>query len=309
MSRNLPLLKESTHILPPDIDLTQNISMCKQDVESLFKCEKCGRDLESPYYLLFGISPSTSIITMYECDNLDDEKQKVETVIDMIRFEGKDFAIENKYQWIFSDQNITNSRTRLCVDCHGEYKGYLELKDIHYMAIHIRVVYFAIEEYQRRHTPINSAKSDYERYLIFLPDRTMVHWIGPGTPSWGVWCDISAQYSFHVDSIAQFLIIALIPDYDLSKLGLSYASVSSMLQELRADFIQDKNRKVPNDQELTRWMKKNFSDHEDHSYIKAIDSCKIFTNPQATQIGDHDFKSKYSVIVHYIDTDWDEFNI
>ena len=45
--------------------------------------------------------PSTSIITMYECDNLDDEKQKLETVIEMIRFEEKDFKIENKYQWIF----------------------------------------------------------------------------------------------------------------------------------------------------------------------------------------------------------------
>jgi hypothetical protein len=309
MGGNLPLLKGAIHILPPDIDLTQNISMCKQDVESLFKCEKCGRDLESPYYLLFGISPSTSIITMYECDNLDDEKQKVETVIDMIRFEGKDFAIENKYQWIFSDQNITNSRTRLCVDCHGEYKGYLELKDIHYMAIHIRVVYFAIEEYQRQHTPINSTKSDYERYHISLPDRTMIHYIGPGKPGWGAWLDESAQYSFHMDSIAEYLIIALVPDNDLSRLGVSHEFVSSILQELRADFIQDKNRRLPNDQELTRWMKKNFSDHEDHSWIKAIDSCKVFTNPRTTHVGNHVFKTKYSVIVHYIDTDWVEFDI
>lgn len=100
MSRNLPLLKEATHMLPPDIDLTQNISVWKQNEESLFKCEKCGKVLESPYYLLIGISPSTGIIKIYECDNFDDEKQKLETVIDMIRFEGKDFAIENKYQWI-----------------------------------------------------------------------------------------------------------------------------------------------------------------------------------------------------------------
>ena len=103
MSGNIPLLKEATHILPPDIDLTQNTSVWKQDEKSLFKCEKCGKVLESPYYLLIGISPSTSIIKMYECDNLDDEKQKLETVIDMIRFEEKDFEIEDRYQWIFSD--------------------------------------------------------------------------------------------------------------------------------------------------------------------------------------------------------------
>ena len=193
-------------------------------------------------------------------------------------------------------------------DCHSEYKEYLELKDPHYTAIHIRGVYFAIEEYQR-HVPINSAKSDYERYRIYLPDRTMVHWIGPGTPSWGVWCDESAAYSFHIDSITEFLIIALIPDYDLSKLGLNYEAFSSELQELRTDFIQDKNRVIPNDQELTRWMKKYFSDHEDYSYIKAIDFCKVFTNPKTTHRGDYVFKTKYSVIIHYIDTDWVEFDI
>ena len=88
--------------------------MYKQDEESLVKYEKCGKVLESPYYLLIGISPSNIVIKMFKCDNLDDEKQKVETVIDLIRFEGKDFGIENKYQWIFSDQNIRNSRTRLC---------------------------------------------------------------------------------------------------------------------------------------------------------------------------------------------------
>ena len=310
MSRNLPLLKEATHILPSDIDLTQNISMCKLDEESLFKCEKCKKVLEPPYYLLFGISPSTSIITMYECDNLD-EKQKLETVIDMIRFEEKDFAIENKYQWIFSDQNITNSRTRLCVDCHGEYNGYLELKDLHFTAIHIREVFFAIEEYQRRHTPINSGMSDYERYHISLPDRSMVHFIGPGTPGWGFWLDMDANCGGHMGSIADFLHIALIPDYDLSKSGGYYDPIqlSSILQELRTDFIQDKNRKVPNDQELTKWMKKYFSDHKDHSYIKAIDLCKVFMNPRITHRGDYDRKTKYSVIVHYIDTDWIEFDI
>ena len=196
----------------------------------------------------------------------------------------------------FSDQNIMNSRTRLCVDCHGEYKGYLELRDLHFTAIHIREVYFAIEEYQRRHTLINSATSDYERYRVSLPDRSMMHYIGPGTPGWGFWLDMDANCGGHMGSIADFLHIALIPDYDFSKSG-GYYELNSKLQELRTDFIQDKNRVIPNDQELTRWMKKYFSDHEDHSYVKAIDFCKVFTNPRTTYVGNHVFKTKYSVIV------------
>ena len=155
---------------------------------------------------------------------------------------------------------------------------------------------------------INSSTSDYERYRISLPDRSMMHYIGPGTPGWGFWLDIDANCGGHMCSIADFLHIALIPDYDLSKSG-GYYELSSKLQELRTDFIQDKNRKVPNDQELTRWMKKYFSDHEDHSYIKVIDFCKVFTNPRTTHQGDYDFETKYSVIVHYIDTDWVEFDI
>ena len=118
---------------------------------------------------------SSSVIKAIRCSNLNDEKVGVESVIDEIRFEGKDFDIMNQYQWIFSDENILNSKTRVCVSCYEEeYKEHVDVKDIHFIAIRIRTVYFAVEEYQRRHTPIDSAKSDIERYRISLPNRSMV---------------------------------------------------------------------------------------------------------------------------------------
>jgi hypothetical protein len=44
-----------------------------------------------------------------------------------------------------------------------------------------------------------------------------------------------------IDSMEEYLTIALIPDYKTS---------DALLQEFRTNFIQDKNRLIPNDQEL-----------------------------------------------------------
>jgi hypothetical protein len=197
----------------------------------------------------------------------------------------------------------------MCVDCYGEYKKDVEVEDIHFIAIRIRTVYFAVEEYQRRHTPIDSAKSDYERYLISLPDRSMVALIDPGEPGWGWWIDADADRGAEEQTIADFLKIALIPDYDTSNSNTNHDYANSISQELRADFIQDKNRAVPNDQELTRWLKKYYGNPDDGSWIKAIEFCKVFTNPKTFHAGDYVIKTKYSVFVHYIDKDWDVFNI
>ena len=306
MSEYAPLLKKESYIMPPNIDLTKNIAITRIN-KWKSKCEKCGKALQFPYYLLIGIPPSPSIIDAHKCKNIGDEKVRVQMIIDDIRFEGKDFDIDNQHQWIFSDQNILNSRTRICVDCFEEYKEPFELKDIHFIAIRIRTVYFAIMEYQRRHTPIDSAKSDIERYRISLPDRSMVALIGPGEPGWGFWLDADANRGGETDRFADFLNIALIPDYDTSMLTHDFANL--ILQELRADFIQDKNRLVPNDQELTRWIKKYYGNPDDDSWIKAIEFCKVFTNPKTIHAGDYVIKTNYSVFVHYIDKDWDVFNI
>ena len=310
MSEYAPLLKKESYIIPPNIDLTKNIAITRIN-KCKSKCEKCGKALQFPYYLLIGIPPSPSIIDAHKCKNIGDEEDHVEMIIDMVRFEANDFDIDNQHQWIFSDQNILNSRTRICVDCFEEYKEPFELKDIHFIAIRIRTVYFAVMEYQRRHTPIDSAKSECERYRISLPDRSMVALIGPGEPGWGFWLDADANRGGETLRFADFLNIALIHDYDTSKTLLGHDYANSVLQELRADFIQDRNRLVPNDQELTRWMKKYYGDPDDYSWIKAIEFCKVLANPRTRTscAGDHVFKTKYSVFVHYIDKDWEEYYI
>jgi hypothetical protein len=308
MSGYIQLLKKEPYIIVPDIDLSKNISAVEIDNDTS-KCGKCGKPLKSPYYLFVGIRPSCSVISAIKCSDLNDEKVGVKKVVDEIKFDGKGFNIDSQHQWIFSDQNIMNSKTRICVDCYGEYKKDVEVEDIHFIAIRIRTAYFAVKEYQRRHTPISSAMSDIERYRISLPDRSMVALIDPGEPGWGFWIDANVQRSVEEFTFADFLRIALIPDYDISKCDIYQGSANSILQELRTDFIQDKNRVIPNDQELTRWLKKYYGDPDDDSWIKAIEFCKVFTNPKTYQSDDYLRETKYSVFVHYIDKDWDEFYI
>jgi hypothetical protein len=99
------------------------------------------------------------------------------------------------------------------------------------------------------------------------------------------------------------LEIALIPDCD--KQISDYKTLS---QELRTDFIQDKGRIIPNDQELTNWMKRHFNDN-DADYWYNIVYCKVFTNPKIRRRGETVYETKYTVIVHYVDKDWYEFNV
>ena len=95
-----------------------------------------------------------------------------------------------------------------------------------------------------------------------------------------------------------------------------------MLQELRTDFIQDKDRIIPNDQELTQWMKKMNDMYDKYGsdmrgdWFK-IQFCKIFENPKALEHpkrrddGKMIHNTKYTVVVHYSvpKGDWDEFDV
>ena len=55
-------------------------------------------------------------------------------------------------------------------------------------------------------------------------------------------------------------------------------------------------------------MKRHYNDNDaDHWYN--IEGCKVFTNPKITHIEDRVYKTKYTVIVHYVDKDWYEFDI
>ena len=84
MVENLLLLKNEQYILPPDIDLTQNIVASKfnekMDAALLSRCEKCGKVLESQYYLFVGIPPSPSVIEAIRCSDWRRKCHRYDTI-------------------------------------------------------------------------------------------------------------------------------------------------------------------------------------------------------------------------------------
>ena len=122
MIRNKLLLQgEPTYVLAPDIELTQNI-VTKPDKENgkegPFNCDGCGKALNSEYYILIGIPPSQLIVASFPCKSSDNENHSVERHMSDIRFMlsklNTSDSIKDEYQWIFSEQNIASSKTRVC---------------------------------------------------------------------------------------------------------------------------------------------------------------------------------------------------
>ena len=195
-----------------------------------------------------------------------------------------------------------SSKIRICNLCYGEYEWPEKWWDGHFLSNRIRQVYFAIEEYQRRHTPIECTMSEYEKYVISLPDRSHIHWVA-GPAGYGVFVDMECNYTQFMIDITEHLKIALNPDS-----GKSVPGYDTLSQELKSDFIHDIKRIIPNDQELTNWMKKYFNNHNDDSWYK-VEFCKVFTIPKITHGSERVYETKYTVIVHYVDGDWDEFDV
>ena len=97
--------------------------------------------------------------------------------------------------------------------------------------------------------------------------------------------------------LSEYLTVALIPGY---KPG--YGAIDELFQEFRANFIQDRDRVIPNDQELTRWMKKC---NERYAGWFRIQFCKILVNPKAGKfpinqdVIDEECTPRYKVVIHY----------
>jgi hypothetical protein len=102
--------------------------------------------------------------------------------------------------------------------------------------------------------------------VLSLPDRTNVCLQHFGD----VELNQGLVYGFE-DKMRECLTVALIP---------GYKPMDALSQEFRANFIQDKDRAIPNDQELTRWMKKCINESYDKDWLR-IQFCKIFVNPEA----------------------------
>jgi hypothetical protein len=258
--------------------------------------------LTSKYYIFFGIPPSPLMVEALSCKSIDNEIEVENLVKFRIQCEVKDFDIKNKNKWIFSEHNIMSSKIRICTGCYGKYQWPGGWHDPYFVAYRIRQVNFAVTEYQRRHTPIESNMSDYEKYVISLPDRSKTHWVA-GFAAYGCFLDMDADHLVFMQDMINHLQIALIPDCDKH-----IPDYETLFQALRSDFIQDKGRVIPNDQELTNWMKKHFNDNDADRWYN-IEYCKVFTNPKIIHGEERVYKTKYTVIVHYVDKDWYEFDI
>lgn len=106
--------------------------------------------------------------------------------------------------------------------------------------------------------------SEYEKYIISLPDRA--------TASWRHFGEANVQdnedriiWSYFEDDMQENLRIALIPGYKTE-----LYDTSALSNEFKTNFIQDRNRVILNDHELTRWMKKKINS----SYDKRIQKHK-----------------------------------
>jgi hypothetical protein len=302
----LPLLIENPpFVLAPNIELTQ--SNVKRLIEerkkgSVYDCDICGKDLGTPYYVSVGIPPSPLIIDTFQRKSLNDEENMgFKVTISQIQSVAKELDIDSRYQWIFSEQNIKSSITRVCADCQQKY-NWGQWRGFEMSSINIQRICFAVEEYQRRHTPLDAAKSDYERYVLSLPDRTNVCLQHFGD----VELNQGLVYGFE-DKMRECLTVALIP---------GYKPMDALSQEFRANFIQDKDRAIPNDQELTRWMKKCINESYDKDWLR-IQFCKIFVNPEAGKfpiyqdVIDEECTPRYKIVVHYSvpKGDWDVYDI
>ncbi len=167
-----------------------------------------------------------------------------------------------------------DSITRLCFGCHKEYKRFLESNYPRYMSriesdnrhlddVNISGVCLAVQEYQRRHTPIESTMSDYEKYYISLPDRSNVRGVCSGTYTRydSENDDTGMVIGMEWDGFVEQIEIALRPDYDTSEHWRddhTNKTLQAKIQTSKTDFIADENRIIPNDRELTDWMKRDF---------------------------------------------------
>ena len=306
MDKKIPLLLDPPHILPPDLVLMQSVTINRKDDESPFKCERCGKPLDSSYYVLIGIPPSPFMIQCILCKNMDDEKINEKSVLSDIQSQTEDFDIESINQWIFSEDNMISSKMRICTDCYGEYEWPNWWKKGFESIFRIRLVYFAVEEYQRRHTPIDSSMTEYDKYLISLPDRSNVHFVGFGPITYGSWTDEALEHDVAGYLVRDIIKLVLISDREPSDLAsLSTLDTKALLQEIRAEFIHDKDRIIPTEQELSACLKKHCNDNTWFN----IKSCKIFSNPREFHFENGVDKTRYSVFVHCVNGDWEEFYI
>ena len=280
----------------------------------LCKCDSgtCRKSLIPPYYISFAIPTNPYQRFTRECTSLQDEKNQEKSILFQIQSDLTKYSkTEAKFQSLFSQENIMRSKRRICADCQEGENYFQNIGILYGNDLRMAPIIFAVEEYRRRH-PLDAVTSQVERYLVSLPDRSKM--LRDYFGSWLDDKDSGVDLTIFEGIIADYLIIALISDYDASKFTDPRPEHYKLkLHELRTKFIKDRNRTSPNDQELTRWMQENIHDSyslEDHWF--KIQYCKIFENPKKIKnIVDNVRNTKYTVIVHFSSPKgyWLQYNI
>ncbi len=270
----------------------------------LCKCDggTCGKSLIPPYYISLTIPSNPYRRFTRECTSFQDEKNQENNILFQIQSDLPKYSKrETKNQSLFSTKDLMRTKRRICADCQ-EKRNYDDNIGILY-GNHLRMapIVFAVEEYRRRH-PLDTVTSQLEKYLVSMPDRSKIP-----QDYFGDWLDdidSGVQLTVFEGIIADYLMIALINDYDTTKFTDPRAEHYKLkLHELRIKFIKDRNRTSPNDQELTRWMQENINNgHRDHWF--KIQYCKVFENLKQERVTieniiDEVRTTKYTVVVHF----------
>lgn len=289
----------------------QGLHSCNSDKENsqviLHKCDNgsCGKSLIPPYYISLTIPSNPYRRFTRECTSLQDEKNQEKSILFEIQSNLTKYSkTETEYYSFFLTKNIMRSKRRICADCQEE-ENYEENIGILY-GNHLRMapISFAVEEYRRRH-PLEAVASQVERYLVSLPDRSKML-----RDFFGEWLDhddSDVRLAVFEGIIADYLMIALISDYDTSKFTdprpehyLNYLSYVPSL--LRIEIGRSLTI------ELTRRMQENINNgYQDHWF--KIQYSKVFENPKKGRITikniiDEVRATKYSVIMHFSSPKW-----
>jgi hypothetical protein len=282
----------------------------------LCKCDSgtCGKSLIPPYYISLTIPSNPYRRFTRECTSFQDEKNQEQSILFQIQSDLSKYSKrETKYQSLFSTKDLMRSKKRICADCQEKWNYDDNIGVLYGNHLRMAPIAFAVEEYRRRH-PLETVTSQLERYLVSLPDRSKML-----RDYFGDWLDdddSGVRLAVFEGIIADYLMIALISDYDASELTDPRPEHYKLkLHELRTKFIKDRNRTCPNDQELTRWMQENINNgHEDHWF--KIQYSKVFENPKKERITiknviDEVRATKYTVIVHFSSPNgyWLEYDI
>jgi len=218
------------------------------------KCDGCGKPLQLPYYL-------------YYHDLKTDEYYKSSSVTSEDERERYDFLGECKKR---ADGIFVRSphmdKERLCSECYEQNETKICATQLHLLP--------------------DSINPHIERYISLLPDQAKI-WEQYG------YYDLGRHDQEDVDdtfaSIEQDLHLAFAED----DANYYLRSRQQELEDLRNNFIKDKTRRYPNNEELTAWMKR----HSVDGFLE-ISRCKIF-DMRGLNYALNNVIRRFIVIVHF----------